>query len=57
MMRTQILVQRWGRRTRIWRCFTDRLNQGLVLSTAQAMSIHKLKKYLYVIVAIFVLDQ
>ena len=28
MERNQILVHRWGPRTRIWYCFADELNQG-----------------------------
>ena len=30
MVRTQILVHRWGPRTRFWHCFADGLNQSLV---------------------------
>ena len=33
---TQILLLRWGLRTRIWHCFADGLNQSLVLTAVQA---------------------
>ena len=36
MARTQILVHRWGPRTRFWHCFADGLNQSLVSFLVQA---------------------
>ena len=36
MARTQILVHRWGPRTRFWHCFADGLNQSIVSFLVQA---------------------
>ena len=38
MVRTHILVNRWWAEQGFWRCFTEGLNQSLVLSAEQATS-------------------
>ena len=44
MARTQILVHRWGPRTRFWHCFADGLNQSLVSFLVQATPLNYCKR-------------